>query len=79
MEVAIDGIKFYGAPWIPTNKSGKAFSYLRNALGIAKLHWSNIPNEIHRVFSIDDYTAYEASTPELDDVVRIVDDNNRSS
>ena len=30
-EVIIDGIKFYGAPWIPTNKSGKAFSYLRNA------------------------------------------------
>ena len=42
-------------------------------------YWSNVPNEIHRVFSINDYTAYEASTPELDDVVRIVDDSNRSS
>ena len=42
-------------------------------------HWDNIPYEIHRVFSIDSYTAYEASTPELDDVIRLQDDNNRAS
>jgi Icc-related predicted phosphoesterase len=44
-DVTIDGIKFYGAPWVPTNRPGKAFSYLRDALGIAKSHWSKIPND----------------------------------
>ena len=42
-------------------------------------YWSNVPNEIHRVYSIKDYLAYETSTPELDDVIRIEDDNNRLS
>ena len=42
-------------------------------------YWDNKPFEIHRVFSIDSYTAYEASTAELDDVIRIQDDNNRAS
>jgi len=41
----IDGIKFYGASWIPTNRPGKAFSYLRNAYGIAKTHWSKVPRD----------------------------------
>jgi mannose-6-phosphate isomerase len=41
--------------------------------------FTNIPGEIHRVYSLEDYTAYEVSTPELDDVIRIVDDNNRIS
>ena len=31
------------------------------------------------VFSTEDYTAYETSTPELDDVIRIADDTKRSS
>ena len=42
-------------------------------------YWDNEPYEIHRVFSIDSYTAYEASTPQLDDVIRLQDDNNRVS
>ena len=42
-------------------------------------YWSNVPNEIHRVFSIDDYISYETSTPELDDVIRIKDDTMRAS
>ncbi len=42
-------------------------------------YWTIIPGEVHRVYSIDSYTAFEASTPELDDVVRIEDDSNRSS
>ena len=42
-------------------------------------HWDNQPFEIHRVFSIESYTAYEASTAELDDVIRLQDDNNRVS
>lgn len=41
--------------------------------------WDNKPFEIHRVFSIDSYTAYEASTYQLDDVIRLQDDNNRVS
>ena len=41
--------------------------------------WDNQPFEIHRVFSVDSYTAYEASTAELDDVIRIQDDNDRAS
>ncbi len=42
-------------------------------------YWNNKPFEIHRVYSIDSYTAYEASTPQLDDVIRLQDDNNRVS
>ena len=42
-------------------------------------YWDNKPYEIHRVFSIDSYTAYEASTHQLDDVIRLKDDNNRLS
>ena len=42
-------------------------------------YWDNKPFEIHRVFSIDSYTAYEASTPQLDDVIRLQDENNRVS
>ena len=45
----------------------------------APYSFTNIPGEIHRVFSLEDYTAYEVSTPELDDVVRIADDNSRKS
>jgi Icc-related predicted phosphoesterase len=43
--VTIDGIKFYGAPWIPTNFPGKAFSFLRNEHAIATQHWSKIPDD----------------------------------
>ena len=45
----------------------------------APYSFTNVPGEIHRVFSLEDYTAYEVSTPELDDVVRITDDNSRKS
>ena len=31
------------------------------------------PHEIHQMISIDDTTVLEASTPQLDDVVRLVD------
>lgn len=41
--------------------------------------WDNSPFEVHRVFSTDSYTAYEASTAELDDVIRLQDDSNRVS
>jgi hypothetical protein len=45
----------------------------------APYFFTNIPGEIHRVFSLEDYIAYEVSTPELDDVIRIADDNSRKS
>ena len=44
-EVTIDGIKFYGAPWIPTNREGKAFSYLRTDHTSADSHWAKIPDD----------------------------------
>ena len=44
-EVTIDGIKFYGTPWIPTNHLGKAFSFLRDAHNLAKSHWAKIPDD----------------------------------
>jgi len=42
-------------------------------------YWNNDIFEIHRVYSLDSYTAYEASTYQLDDVIRLQDDNNRVS
>ena len=45
----------------------------------APYSFTNVPGEVHRVFSLEDYTAYEVSTPELDDVIRIIDDNSRKS
>jgi Icc-related predicted phosphoesterase len=44
-EVTIDHIKFYGAPWIPTNHLGKAFSYLRTDHTSADSHWAKIPDD----------------------------------
>tara|TARA_R110000744_G_scaffold245887_1_gene362487 strand:+ start:484 stop:1167 length:684 start_codon:yes stop_codon:yes gene_type:complete len=44
-EVTIDHIKFYGAPWIPTNHLGKAFSYLRTDHASADSHWAKIPDD----------------------------------
>ena len=41
--------------------------------------WSNKVNELHRVIAYTTYDAIEISTPELDDVIRWEDDNNRSS
>ena len=41
--------------------------------------FTNIPGEVHRVYSTESYTAFEVSTPELDDVIRISDDAKRKS
>lgn len=41
--------------------------------------FTNVPGEVHRVYSEEDYVAYEVSTPQLDDVVRVQDDNKRPS
>jgi hypothetical protein len=41
--------------------------------------WTSKPGVVHRVISVTDYLAYEVSTPELDDVIRLQDDSGRSS
>jgi hypothetical protein len=41
--------------------------------------FTNIPGEVHRVYSVTDYIAYEVSTPQLDDVIRVQDDSQRKS
>ncbi|MDC0438545.1 hypothetical protein OAL56_00510 [Candidatus Pelagibacter sp.] len=41
--------------------------------------FTNVPGEVHRVYSEEDYIAYEVSTPQLDDVIRVQDDNKRKS
>ena len=42
-------------------------------------HWTSKPGVIHRVICVEDYLAYEVSTPELDDVIRLNDDSKRQS
>ena len=43
------------------------------------MHWTSLPGDVHRVISVKDYTAFEVSTPELDDVIRLHDYSNRQS
>ena len=43
------------------------------------MHWTSYPGTVHRVIAEEDYIAYEVSTPELDDVIRLEDDNQRKS
>jgi mannose-6-phosphate isomerase-like protein (cupin superfamily) len=43
------------------------------------MHWTSHPGTVHRVIASEDYTAYEVSTPELDDVIRLQDDTQRES
>ena len=42
-------------------------------------YWTSVPRIVHRVIASEDYVAYEVSTPELDDVVRLHDDKGRHS
>ena len=51
------------------------FSVIRDA----PYKFTNIPGEVHRVYSEEDYIAYEVSTPQLDDVIRVQDDSSRPS
>jgi mannose-6-phosphate isomerase len=39
--------------------------------------WRNRPNELHTIEAIEDSLVIEASTPHLDDVVRLLDDYGR--
>jgi mannose-6-phosphate isomerase-like protein (cupin superfamily) len=41
--------------------------------------WHVAPKKIHRVFAHEPYVAFEASTPEVDDVERLEDDSGRTS
>lgn len=45
----------------------------------AGMHWTSRPGIVHRVISVADYIAYETSTPELDDVIRLSDVSGRQS
>ena len=53
----------------------KNYSIISNAPYV----FTNIPGEVHRVYSEEDYIAYEVSTPQLDDVIRVQDDSSRPS
>ncbi len=46
---------------------------------VSGMHWTSHPGTVHRVIAFEDYLAYEVSTPELDDVIRLQDDSNRKS
>jgi len=46
---------------------------------VAGMHWTSSPGIVHRVIAATDYVAYETSTPELDDVIRLQDDTQRKS
>jgi quercetin dioxygenase-like cupin family protein len=39
--------------------------------------WRNVPGEVHSIEAIEDSDVAEVSTPELDDVVRLVDNYGR--
>ena len=43
------------------------------------MKWTSLPGDVHRVISVKDYIAYEVSTTELDDVIRLADDSGRDS
>lgn len=43
------------------------------------MFWTSAPGIVHRVISVIDYIAYETSTPELDDVIRLSDQTGRIS
>ena len=53
----------------------KDYSIVSNAPFV----FTNVPGEVHRVYSEEDYIAYEVSTPQLDDVIRVQDENKRPS
>lgn len=46
---------------------------------VSGMHWTSTPGTVHRVIAATQYTAYEVSTPELDDVIRLKDDTDRVS
>lgn len=58
--------------------SGIDLSDYRQSLD-AGMQWTSYPGDVHRVISMKDYIAYEVSTPELDDVIRLHDDSGRNS
>ena len=66
--------------------SGKAEAWLENEKGEIEKSiveagdsWSIPCGRKHRIVAITDMVMLEASTPEVDDVIRVEDDTNRSS
>jgi mannose-6-phosphate isomerase len=40
--------------------------------------WRNEPGQVHTIEALEDAVVVEVSTPELDDVVRLIDDYGRA-
>lgn len=66
--------------------SGKAEAYLENEAGEIEMciaeggdSWSIPAGRKHRIIVLDDVVLLEASSPEVDDVVRIADDAGRGN
>ncbi len=59
--------------------SGEAKVTIDNETVIFKAgdSWSIYPGQVHRVEALEDYVALEASSPHLDDIIRLEDDANR--
>jgi len=63
---------------IQASSKGVCFEQYRKRMILGD-HWKSHPGTVHRVISTRDYLAYEVSTPELDDVIRLQDDTGRIS
>ena len=53
--------------------------YIEKKILSAGSIWSIPPNTKHRIITLEDVTLLEASTPEVDDVIRIADDTLRGN
>jgi mannose-6-phosphate isomerase len=61
-------------------KSLKDFDFKKYTKRITPgFHWTSHPGVVHRVIAVTDYIAYEVSTSELDDVIRLKDETGRQS
>ena len=54
-------------------------NYIEKKILNAGSIWSIPPNTKHRIITLEDVTLLEASTPEVDDVIRIEDDTLRGN
>ena len=68
------------APEDEVQESSRGIDFTQYAKQMRPLdHWTSTPGVVHRVIAATDYLAYEVSTPELDDVIRLQDDSQRES
>jgi mannose-6-phosphate isomerase-like protein (cupin superfamily) len=73
--------KFDCEKYLQNQYSNEELNFIRNNLYTEKLQPGTVihtpPGTIHRMIALTDLTYIEASTTELDDVIRLQDDNNR--